>query len=60
MTDECGKFGITGPIGNAGATPLNCEFMADYIAHVRRVMATTQREIDEAIALHPELRDIRL
>jgi hypothetical protein len=59
MTDETNMFGITALIAHARSTRVNSRFTKEYLAHVRRVMAATQREIDAAMIQNPELRDIR-
>lgn len=56
MTDE-GEFTAFAMAERCGEVPLSFEFSDRYIAYLRRTMAAKQREIDEAMADCPDLRN---
>ncbi|PIB93105.1 hypothetical protein [Caulobacter sp. FWC2] len=60
MDDQHSEFSVAALIENARKRTLDRDFAEAYAAHVRRKMAATQREIDEAMILNPDLRDMRL
>jgi len=59
MTDDDMAFSVTALTESLRAKPTNNDIMAEYIAHVRRVMAQTQAEIDKAMTEHPDLQKLR-
>jgi hypothetical protein len=59
MTDV-GEVSALALTQNAQAGTLRCGVLEQYIDRVRRATAATQREIDEAMARFPELRDVGL
>jgi hypothetical protein len=59
MDEQRNRFSITALAENARKQPFDPEFTKEYARHIRLMMAATQREIDEAMALNPDLRDMR-
>jgi len=58
--DEPHQFNVAALIEHGRAHPIDRDFTMAYLAHLRRTMKTTQREIDEAMISDPDLRDTRL
>jgi len=59
MDDQNHPFSVGALIDQCRAHPTDRDFSAAYLAYLRRAMAATQREIDEAMINNPSLRDMR-
>ena len=59
MDDQNHPFSVDALIEQCRAHPIDRDFSAAYLAYIRRTMAATQREIDEAMIDTPNLRDTR-
>ena len=60
MDDQHPQFSVGALIEHGRTHPIDRDFTSAYLTHLRRAMATTQREIDEAMINAPNLQDTRL
>ena len=60
MDDQQPQFGVGALIEHGRTHPIDRDFTSAYLTHLRRTMAATQREIDEAMISNPDLRNMPL
>ena len=58
--DDQHKFSVGTLIEHGRTHPIDRDFTSAYLTHLRRTMAATQQEIDEAMINNPDLRNTPL